>query len=231
MNSALPKVLVVDDDGAICNLVTRFLSQKNFDTMSASDGRSALEVFKAFAPDLVILDINLPDYPGYVVCEEMQKHSNVFVLMLTSRSDAVDIHQGFLKGADDYLTKPFDLVELEYRVRAILKRHRYNSKEKLIITYNNLTVNPVTREVLVDGEVVSLTALEFDILYFLATNPDKVWSRSELVKEVWEEKGVSDLRVVDVHVGQIRKKIETDPENPSIILTVRGVGYKFHPKS
>jgi two-component system, OmpR family, response regulator len=158
----------------------------------------------------------------------MQSRTDVFILMLTSRSDASDKKEGFLKGADDYLTKPFDLQELEYRVKAILKRQRtVTSSEKQALVFHNLSIDPVRREVTVNNNLVLLTALEFDLLHFLATRPGRVWRREELIQNVWDYDYVGDQRVVDVHIGQIRKKIELDAAEPCFIQTVRGVGYKF----
>lgn len=221
------KILVVDDDPAIRNLIYRFLS-KDYQMESAADGKTAREIFEQFNPDLVILDVNLPDTTGYQLCQEMQKRTGVFVLMLTSRTDEADKIRGFAQGADDYITKPFSLVELGARVAAILKRQRsVNSAAQQVLKFGNLLIDPVRREVTLNNEIVPLTALEFDLLYFLASHPNRVWRRSELLQEVWDYDYVGDQRVVDVHIGQIRRKIEADASNPSIIQTVRGVGYKF----
>ena len=228
MHMASAKILVVDDDPAIRNLILRFLSQKKYEVESAEDGQTALKKFEQFNPDLVILDVNLPDALGYNLCQEMQGSTDVFILMLTSRSDAADKKEGFLKGADDYLTKPFDLQELEFRVKAILKRQRtVTSSEKQPLSYENLTIDPVRREVKINETFIMLTALEFDLLHFLASRPGRVWRREELIQNVWDYEYVGDQRVVDVHIGQIRKKIELDAAEPSYIQTVRGVGYKF----
>ncbi|MBW4649948.1 MAG: response regulator transcription factor [Kastovskya adunca ATA6-11-RM4] len=222
------KILVVDDDPAIRNLIFRFLSQKSYQMESAQDGKTALAMFEQFNPDLVILDVNLPDATGYALCEEMQSRTDVFVLMLTSRADAADKIKGFSQGADDYITKPFDLQELEYRVGAILKRQRIvTTAEQQRIVFNQLVIDPGRREVTLNNELVLLTALEFDLLHFLASHPGRVLRRSELIQQVWEYDYVGDQRVVDVHIGQIRKKIELDSSQPSLIQTVRGVGYKF----
>ncbi len=229
MTIANTKILLVDDDPAIRKLVLRFLSQKNYQMESAQNGKSALDLFDEFKPDLVILDVNLPDINGYALCQQMQARTDVFVLMLTSRTDASDKIEGFSKGADDYLTKPFDLQELEYRVQAILRRQRtvVAGEEKEILAFNNLIIDPVSREVKVNGELVVLTALEFELLYLLASSPGRAWHRSELIEKVWDYDYIGAQRVVDVHIGQIRKKIEVDSSNPSLIQTVRGVGYKF----
>jgi DNA-binding response OmpR family regulator len=227
---ATAKILVVDDDPAVRNLVFRFLSKQDYQVESAEDGKSALAVFEQFNPDLVVLDVNLPDANGYDLCKEMQTRTGVFVLMLTSRSDEADKIRGFTEGADDYLTKPFSLGELEVRVGAILKRQRpVTTAEQQRLSFNSLEIDPVRREVTLDQEIVPLTALEFDLLHFLASHPGRVWRRAELIQKVWDYEYVGDQRVVDVHIGQIRKKIETDTSQPAMIQTVRGVGYKFEP--
>jgi two-component system, OmpR family, response regulator len=228
MDTDLAKILVVDDDPAIRNLILRFLGQKNYQMESAEDGQSALATFDSFNPDLVVLDVNLPDVNGYSLCEQMQSRRDVFILMLTSRADSADKIKGFSKGADDYLTKPFDLQELEYRVGAILRRQRnFTTPEKSILVFGDLTIDSTRREVKINGNLINLTALEFDLLYFLVSNPGRVWRRSELIQKVWDYEYVGDQRVVDVHIGQIRRKIELDASKPSLIQTIRGVGYKF----
>lgn len=225
---ASAKILVVDDDPAIRTLIHRFLSKQNYQMESAEDGKSAMTLFEQFNPDLVILDVNLPDATGYTLCQEMQSRTNVFVLMLTSRTDEADKIRGFSQGADDYLTKPFGLGELEVRVRAILKRQRpITPPAQQSLTFNGLSIDPVRREVTLNDEAVLLTALEFDLLHFLASHPGRVWRRAELIQKVWDYEYVGDQRVVDVHIGQIRKKIEIDTTQPALIQTVRGVGYKF----
>jgi DNA-binding response OmpR family regulator len=227
---ATAKILVVDDDPAVRNLVFRFLSKQDYQVESAEDGKGALAVFEQLNPDLVVLDVNLPDANGYDLCKEMQTRTGVFVLMLTSHSDEADKIRGFTEGADDYLTKPFSLGELEVRVGAILKRQRpVTTAEQQCLSFNNLEIDPVRREVTLEQELVPLTALEFDLLHFLASHPGRVWRRAELIQKVWDYEYVGDQRVVDVHIGQIRKKIEIDTSQPAMIQTVRGVGYKFEP--
>jgi two-component system OmpR family response regulator len=225
---AQDKILVVDDEGAIRNLIHRFLGKQDYLVESAEDGKSALAMFESFNPDLVILDVNLPDVTGYSLCQEMQSRTNVFILMLTSRTDESDKVRAFSQGADDYITKPFSLVELGARIGAILKRKRpVTTAEQQCLVFSNLVIDPVRREVKLNEDLVLLTALEFDLLHFLARNPGRVWRRSDLIQQVWDYEYVGDQRVVDVHIGQIRKKIEIDTSQPALIQTVRGVGYKF----
>ncbi len=223
------KILVVDDDIAVRNLIHRFLSkQEDYVVEAAEDGKTALALFERLNPNLVILDVNLPDTTGYQLCQEMQRRTGVYIMMLTSRSDEDDVVRGFEKGADDYLTKPFSLAELGARVGAVLKRQRSVAPSPQNgIVLGNLLIDPGSREVTLGNDPILLTALEFDLLHFLARNPGRVWRRSELLQEVWDYDYVGDQRVVDVHIGQIRRKIEGDSNQPSMIQTVRGVGYKF----
>jgi len=224
------KILVVDDDPAIRNLIHRFLSQQGYQVESGEDGQTGLELFEQLNPDLVVLDVNLPDTTGYKLCQEMQRRTGVFVLMLTARTDEADKMKGFAEGADDYITKPFSLVEIGARVAAILKRKRIvTPAEQQSLTFGELLIDPVRREVILGSQIVALTALEFDLLYCLASKPGRVWRRSELLHEVWDYEYVGADRVVDVHIGQIRRKIELDPNQMPMIQTVRGVGYKFEP--
>lgn len=232
MTETPAKLLVVDDDPAIRKLIHRFLGKQQYQMESAADGKTALAVFDKFQPDLVILDVNLPDATGYELCREMQSRTGVYVLMLTSRSDESDKVKGFMQGADDYLTKPFSLIELGVRVSAILKRNRGRSPRDLpqpSLKFGVLTIDPERHEVTLDDRLITLTALEFNLLYFLANHPNRVWNRQDLLQRVWDYDYVGDQRVVDVHIGQIRKKLENAGAQDQIIQTVRGVGYRFNP--
>ncbi|HAO12279.1 MAG TPA: DNA-binding response regulator [Planktothrix sp. UBA8407] len=219
------KILVVDDDPAIRNLISRYLSQQDYQVETASDGYSALERFEQFNPDLVVLDLNLPDTTGLALCREMQSRTSVFILMLTSEKDP---KLGLKEGADDFVTKPFDLEELNLRIKAILKRQRnpVDTQPKNLV-YGDLSIDPNRREVYIRGGLIALSALEFDLLYCLARKPGRAWRRAELLQEVWDYQYEGEQRVVDVHIGQIRKKIEPDADQPSYIKTIRGVGYMF----
>ncbi|MFM6189231.1 MAG: response regulator transcription factor [Planktothrix sp.] len=222
---ASAKILVVDDDPAIRNLISRYLGQQDYEVDTAGDGQSALERFELFNPDLVVLDLNLPDTTGLALCREMQSRTSVFILMLTSEKDP---KLGLKEGADDFVTKPFDLEELNLRIKAILKRQRTpcDTQPKNLV-YGDLIIDPNRREVHIRGELIALSALEFDLLYCLARKPGRAWRRAELLQEVWDYEYEGEQRVVDVHIGQIRKKIEPDADKPSFIKTIRGVGYMF----
>jgi two-component system OmpR family response regulator len=226
------KVLVVDDELSIRTLVRRYLEREGYQVEIAENGEMAMRLFDAIQPNLVILDLMLPDINGYELCQRMQARNNVYVLMLTARGDESDKVQGFALGADDYLTKPFSLKELGARVSAILKRQRGTvSSTEQALRYHSISIDPVRREVKLSNNLIELTALEFDILYLLAGTPGKVWRRSDLIREVWGYDYVGDERVVDVHIGQIRKKLEQDTAEPIYVRTVRGVGYKFEDNS
>lgn len=222
------KILIVDDDSAVRTLLMRFLSRQGYQVETAIDGSSALSQFEKFSPDLLILDVNLPDTNGYQLCEIVQQRTGAFVVLLTSRDDETDILTGFARGADDYITKPFSLMSVGARIGAILRRQRHvDTASQPALSYERLSIDPARREVSFAGQPIILTALEFDLLHFLATHPDRVWRRNELIQEVWEYDYVGDQRVVDVHIGQIRKKLEVMPGLTCPIQTVRGVGYKF----
>jgi DNA-binding response OmpR family regulator len=226
------KILIVDDDPSVRNLIYRFLAKQGYAMKAAEDGQSGLDLFEEFKPDLVILDVNLPDTNGYTLCQDMQQKTGVLVLMLTSRDDEADKLEGFKQGADDYITKPFVLSELGARVGAILKRQRAapTTPQPQSLEIGPLIIDPVRRGANVNGQALLLTALEFDLLHFLASHPGRVWRRAELIQEVWAYDYVGDQRVVDVHIGQIRKKLEAlvgDKNCSSLIQTVRGVGYKL----
>ncbi|MFM7368814.1 MAG: response regulator transcription factor [Sphaerospermopsis kisseleviana] len=225
----IPKIMIVDDDFSVRNLVYRFLSRK-YQIESASDGKSAMALFDQFNPALVILDWNLPDANGYKLCQEMQSRTNVLVLILTSRNDEADKIKILAAGADDFMTKPFSLAEVEVRVEALLRRIRYiHPHQSQRLVFQQLAINPEGREVKLNDKPLALTALEFNILHFLARHPGQAWSRPQLIQKIWGCDYVGDGRVVDVHIGQLRKKMEVDSCTPEFIKTVRGYGYKFEP--
>ena len=227
LSATNPKILVVDDDFGVRNLIYRFLSRK-YQIESAADGKTALSLFEQFNPALVILDWNLPDTSGYNLCQEMQSRNNVLVMILTGRTEEADKIRILAAGADDFITKPFSLAEIEVRVQALLRRVRSvkpSPSQRLI--FKQLAINPEGREVTLNDKPLNLTALEFNILHFLASHPGQAWSRPQLIQKIWGCDYVGDGRVVDVHIGQLRKKLEADTSVPEFIKTVRGYGYKF----
>ena len=229
LNYPQPKILIVDDDPAICQLISRFFSYNNYQIESAADVKTARQIFQKLSPDLVILDVNLPDESGFGLCKEIRQ-TGTLVLMLTCMTDTSYVLEGFEQGADDYLTKPFNLEILKAKIAALLKRRnigeiKFNTPNNCL-TIGSLTIDPNRCEVTLNDEILPLTSLEFELLYFLATHPNRVWERSDLISAVWGNNNeVGAERKVDVHIGQIRKKIE-DLQG-ELIKTVRGRGYLF----
>ncbi|MBD2094171.1 response regulator transcription factor [Trichocoleus sp. FACHB-591] len=223
------RLLIVEDDFAIRNLLQRFLGRQNYYTEAVADAQTALATFETFNPDLVILDVILPDMLGFNVCERMKRQcSNIPVILLTSLT-AVEEQMTGLQWADAYITKPFDLQLLEKQIQAILRLSETSVTpvKSPHLVFDDLIIDPIRREVLRNHQPVPLTALEFDLLYCLAKQPQQAWNREKLIQAVWKHQFVGDGRVVDVHIGQIRKKIEPDLKQPTFIQTVRGFGYKF----
>lgn len=219
-----PKILVVDDDPAINEMLTIVLEAEGFDTSSVQDGAEAVEAFHAYDPDLVLLDLMLPGVNGIDICREIRRTSAVPIVMLTAKTDTVDVVLGLESGADDYITKPFKPKELIARIRARLRRADDEPAEVLKI--GDLTIDVPQHMVSRGDEEIALTPLEFDLLLEMARKPNQVHTRDELLETVWGYRNASDTRLVNVHVQRLRAKIERDPENPEIVLTVRGVGYK-----
>ena len=220
------KILIVDADSALQHLIDRFLNFNNYVTELASDAKTARQLFRIFKPDLVILDINLPDETGFNLCQEMHK-IGVLIIILSSLTDSDYILEAFEKGADDYITKPFNLQILKARIDALLRRSSSsNSNPKNSIILNKLKIDLSRREALLDNQVIPLTALEFDLLCFLAQNPNRVWDRAELISAIWNNGDYrGDDRKVDIHIGRIRKKIGDHDCN--LIKTIWGRGYLF----
>lgn len=219
-----PKILVVDDDPAINEMLTIVLEAEGFQTSSVTDGAEAVASFRSFNPDLILLDLMLPGMNGIDICREIRKESAVPIVMLTAKTDTVDVVLGLESGADDYITKPFKPKELVARIRARLRRTDDTPAD--VLEVGDLTVDVPQHTVTRGEEEIQLTPLEFDLLVEMARKPNQVHSREELLESVWGYRNASDTRLVNVHVQRLRSKIEHDPENPEIILTVRGVGYK-----
>ena len=215
---------MVDDDVALSEMIGIVLKAEGFDPVFCGDGDLALGVFRATQPDLVLLDLMLPGKDGTEVCRQIRGESGVPIVMLTAKSDTVDLVLGLESGADDYISKPFKPKELVARVRARLRRTDESIPEHLAI--GDLEVDVTGHRVTRDGVPISLTPLEFDLLVALARKPWQVFTREVLLERVWGYRHAADTRLVNVHVQRLRSKIETDPERPEIVVTVRGVGYK-----
>ena len=220
----MKKILVVDDEKPISDIIKFNMAKEGYEVLTAFDGREALEVFAAENPDIIILDLMLPEIDGLEVARTIRKTSNVPIIVLSAKDTEFDKVIGLEIGADDYVTKPFKPKELVARVRARLRRQEDSPRETLEV--GDLTIDVPGHAVFRDGKEISLTPLEFDLLHTLASRPKQVFSRDELLEKVWGYQHTSDTRLVNVHVQRLRSKIELDPENPQIVLTVRGVGYK-----
>ena len=219
------RILVVDDDIALAEMIGIVLQAEGFEVVDCADGAQALDVFHQVTPDLVLLDLMLPGMDGIEICRLIRRESDVPVVMLTARSDTADVVAGLEAGADDYVPKPFKPKELVARVRARL-RGREDAQVEEGLSLQDLSIDVAGHIVKREGRVIALTPLEFDLLVTLARAPWKVFSREELLEQVWGYRHAADTRLVNVHVQRLRSKIERDPERPELVVTVRGVGYR-----
>ena len=221
-------ILVVDDEPTLRETLAEALDADGFRVVTAADGREALARFREHRPELVVLDLMLPELSGIEVCRIIRQESDVPILMLTAKSSEVDKIVGLELGADDYVTKPFSLRELSARIRALLRRSEQVASEGLAtVTVGGLTVDLAGHRLLRDGEVVPLKPKVFELLAFLVRHPGQVFSREQLLEQVWGYDYAGETRTVDVHVHWLRTAIEPDPASPAVIQTVRGVGYVF----
>jgi two-component system response regulator MtrA len=218
------RVLVVDDDAALAEMLGIVLRNEGFDSRVCRTGDRALAEFRDYKPDLLLLDLMLPGKDGIDVCKEVRAESGVPIVMLTAKTDTVDIVVGLESGADDYVVKPFKPKELIARIRARVRRFEDSAPETLHI--GDLEIDVAGHSVTRDGEPISLTPLEFDLLVCLARKPWQVFTREVLLEQVWGYRHAADTRLVNVHVQRLRSKVEHDAEKPEIVVTVRGVGYK-----
>lgn len=225
------KILIVDDDENIANLISLYLTKECFETRAEHDGQSALNAFKEYQPDLVLLDIMLPGIDGYEVCREIRKDSKVPIIMLSAKTEVFDKVLGLELGADDYMIKPFDSKELVARVKAVLRRYTAPATEVAkpssdkYVEYKDLVINLSNYEVLYRGEPVEMTPREIELLFFLASSPNQVFTREQLLDHIWGYEYAGDTRTVDVHIKRIREKIADTDE--WAIGTVWSVGYRF----
>jgi DNA-binding response OmpR family regulator len=230
-------VLVVDDEPLVREVVARYLSLDGFAVHEAADGRAAADWLADHRPDIVVLDVMLPEVDGLALLKQIHAHSNIPVILLTARSDEVDRIVGLELGADDYIVKPFSPRELVARVRTVLRRSNQRATDAtasvataMVVAHGDISIDLHARDVLVGDRRVDLTAKEFDLLATLAGSPRRVFSRRQLLEMVWDSSpDYQDPATVTVHVGRLRQKIETDPDHPRRITTVRGVGYRFEP--
>lgn len=226
------RVLVADDETNITDVCRRYLEREGYHVMTARDGLEALELWSSKRPDLIVLDLMMPRKDGWQVCQEIRQTEDVPIIMLTARGEEQDRLMGLTLGADDYLTKPFSPRELVLRVRAILRRVRktqpvQDAAHEQVIQYEGLTVQVGKRRVEVCGQAIELTVTEFELLYLLASHPDQVFSRSQILSKLWDFSYEGDMTTVTVHIRRLREKIEPNPSEPRYIKTVWGIGYKF----
>ncbi len=225
------KVLVVEDEDSFVEALTIGLKHEGFTVTIARDGAEALEIFDQADPDLVLLDLMLPLVSGLDVCREIRTKSNVPIIMVTAKGEEIDTVVGLEIGADDYVVKPYRLRELVARMRAVLRRHPEESENEEIsrevIERANVRLEPSTRRAFVLGEEIHLRRKEFELLRLLMENPGRVLTRQTLIDQVWGDDYVGDTKTLDVHIMRLRNRIETDPKEPSVITTIRGVGYRF----
>lgn len=218
------RILVVDDDAALAEMLTLVLHNEGFDSRIVGRGDEAFAAFREYKPDLVLLDLMLPGTDGIEVCRQIRAESGVPIVMLTAKSDTVDVVLGLESGADDYVAKPFKPKELIARIRARMRHFEEPAPEAL--TVGDLSIDVAGHSVTRDGRPIALTPLEFDLLVCLARKPWQVFTREMLLEQVWGYRHAADTRLVNVHVQRLRAKVEHDAENPAIVVTVRGVGYK-----
>ena len=224
------RVLVVDDEKLIVKGIRFSLLQDSLEVDCAYDGEEALNMAKDNDYDLILLDVMLPKMDGFEVCQQIREFSDVPIIMLTAKGDDMDKILGLDYGADDYITKPFNILEVKARIKAIMRRGRKKDEKEApsnVIEKNGMKIDRESRRVFIDGQEVNLTAKEFDLLELLATNQDKVYSRDKLLNLVWGYEYPGDARTVDVHIRRLREKIEKTPSNPKYVYTKWGVGYYF----
>jgi DNA-binding response OmpR family regulator len=224
------KILVVEDEREIANLIRDYLTASNYRVIIANDGEHGLELFNSEKPQLAILDIMLPKKDGFEVCRTIRSKSNIPILMLSAKKEDTDKIIGLGLGADDYITKPFSPRELIARVQSQLRRFTElstNTEEAELITHNGLVIDSTAYTVTLNDEVVPFSVKEFEILHYLASNPNQALSREKIFDEIWGYNEFGDINTVTVHIRKIREKIESDPSKPTFIETVWGIGYKF----
>ena len=226
----MPKILIVDDEKNICELLRIYIEKEGFEVAIANDGKKALEMFRIDNPDLVILDIMLPELDGWQVCREIRKSSSCPIIMLTAKGEVFDKVLGLELGADDYVSKPFETKEVVARIKAVLRRGvQQGEKENKIVKYDNLEINLINYELKVKGKTVETPPKEMELIFHLASKPNRVYTRDQLLDEVWGYDYYGDSRTVDVHVKRLREKLD-GVSNKWSLKTVCGVGYKFEVK-
>ncbi|MBQ4641357.1 MAG: response regulator transcription factor [Oscillospiraceae bacterium] len=222
------KILVVDDEELLVKGIRFNLQNDGYDVITGSNGAEAVEAARTENPDLILLDVMMPEMDGLTACSRIREFSNVPVILLTAKSDDMDKLMGFDNGADDYLTKPFNILELKARIRALLRRSGSRQDTNVnTLTIGNITLDLNARNAYRSGVLADLTAREFDVIEFLMRNPNRVYSREALLDNIWAYEYRSDIRTLDVHIRRLREKLEENPADPQYIMTKWGVGYYF----
>lgn len=222
------KILVVDDEDLLVKGIRFNLQNNGYEVITGSNGIEAVERVRADTPDLVILDVMMPEMDGLTACREIRAFSDIPIILLTAKTEDMDKLMGFDQGADDYLTKPFNILELKARVRALLRRANQGRNEAAqVLTIGTITLDLDARNAYRSGVIADLTAKEFDVIEFLMRNPNRVYSREALLDTIWAYEYRSDIRTVDVHIRRLREKLEENPADPQHIMTKWGVGYYF----
>ena len=228
----MKKILVVEDEENILEALKYNIYKEGYEFLSASDGDTAINLARQKSPDLIILDVMIPKLDGFEVCRILRKETNIPIFMLTAKTEEIDRVIGLEIGADDYITKPFSMRELLVRIKNVLRR--YSSSQtpakvgvEEIINIGGLKIDSISHSVELNGTEIIFKPKEFELLYFLASNPGRAFTRAQLLEHLWDENYYGDIRTVDVHVRWVRQKIESDPSNPRMLKTIRGVGYRF----
>ncbi|WP_028987351.1 response regulator transcription factor [Thermicanus aegyptius] len=236
---ARERIMIVDDDPDIQELIKLYLTQNGYETFSVTEGEKVVAAAKTYNPDLIILDVVMPGVDGIELCQSLRKFTDVPIIFLSARQDEMNKIMGLSTGGDDYVTKPFSMAELLVRIRAHLRRNRI-LREKIeekdqekeengtYLRFGELEIDLIRNLVMKNGNPIPLSAKEFQILVYLARHPEQIFSQEELYQALWGKESLGDTRTINVHISNLRRKIETDPENPRFILTVRGWGYKLN---
>lgn len=224
------KILVVDDEELLVKGIRFNLQNDGYEVITGCNGLEAVEKAQTQSPDLIVLDVMMPEMDGLTACAKIREFSNVPIILLTAKVTDMDKLMGFENGTDDYLTKPFNILELKARIKALLRRASVQTQdqEPTVLTIGSITLNLDSRNAYRSGVLVDLTAKEFDVIEFLMRNPNRVYSREVLLDTIWTYEYRSDIRTVDVHIRRLREKLEDNPADPKYILTKWGVGYYFH---
>ena len=221
------KILIVDDEELLVKGIRFNLQNEGYETVTGCDGVEAVALAQQEKPDLIILDVMMPNMDGLTACSRIRAFSDVPIILLTAKTEDMDKLMGFDNGADDYITKPFNILELKARIRALLRRSNHAQVQNNSLTVGDITLDLDARNAYKAGQIIDLTAREYDVIEFLMKNPNKVYSRENLLDGIWAYEYKSDIRTVDVHIRRLREKLEDDPTDPKYIMTKWGVGYFF----